>query len=299
MPPASDLLHLLRDMRHRLDDDLSLGRIASRAGWSAFHLHRAFHRGVGETPKRYTLRLRLESSATRLLTSADRILDIALAHGFSSHEVFTRAFRRHYGITPARYRASALDGVPPEHRSRHATLVAASGPCLHLFHYPMQLSPRSRTMPTLSMMRKDIPAQPIVFVRLRPARHELSAAIGEGLGLAFPYAMRTGIAIAGRPFARYLSTGPGLYTVDVGMPIAAAAPGEDRVESGTLHGGAVAVAMHAGSYEQLGETYAALERWIEEHGYRTAGPPWESYITDPADHPDPADWRTEVYWPLV
>ncbi len=21
-------------------------------------------------------------------------------------------------------------------------------------------------------------------------------------------------------------------------------------------------------------------------------------VTDPAQHPDPADWRTEVYWPL-
>ena len=154
-------------------------------------------------------------------------------------------------------------------------------------------------MPTLSMIRKEIPAQPILFVRLRPARNELAAAIGEGLGLAFPSAMRSGAAIAGRPFARYLSTGPGLFSIEVGMPIAAATPGEDRVESGSLHGGPVAVAVHAGTYEQLGETYAALERWIEENGYRTAAAPWESYMTDPADHPDPADWRTEVYWPLA
>ena len=44
--------------------------------------------------------------------------------------------------------------------------------------------------------------------------------------------------------------------------------------------------------------FPALERWIEANGYRTGGAPWESYITDPADLPDPADWRTEVYWPL-
>jgi effector-binding domain-containing protein len=56
--------------------------------------------------------------------------------------------------------------------------------------------------------------------------------------------------------------------------------------------------MHGGPYDQLSETYAALERWIEANGYRVSGAPWESYITDPADHPDPADWRTEVFWPL-
>ncbi len=39
-----------------------------------------------------------------------------------------------------------------------------------------------------------------------------------------------------------------------------------------------------------------------EPGVLPAGPaaaPWESYVTDPAQHPDPADWRTEVYWPLA
>jgi AraC family transcriptional regulator len=82
------------------------------------------------------------------------------------------------------------------------------------------------------------------------------------------------------------------------VPVAAAAPGEGEVEAGTLPGGPVAVAVHGGPYDQLNETYAALERWIETHGYRVNGAPWEAYITDPADLPDPADWRTEVCWPL-
>jgi AraC family transcriptional regulator len=56
--------------------------------------------------------------------------------------------------------------------------------------------------------------------------------------------------------------------------------------------------MHGGPYDTLTETYAALERWIEANSARAGGAPWESYITDPADLPDPAEWRTEVYWPL-
>ena len=153
-------------------------------------------------------------------------------------------------------------------------------------------------MPTLSIERRDLAPQHMVFVRLRPARHEIASAIGEGLGKAFPYSQRTGLAIAGRPFTRYLSTGPGLYSIEVGMPVATTSSGEGQVEAGTLPGGPVAVAMHAGPYDQLSETYAALERWIEANDFRVAGAPWESYITDPADLPDPADWRTEVYWPI-
>ena len=46
------------------------------------------------------------------------------------------------------------------------------------------------------------------------------------------------------------------------------------------------------------DTYAAMHRWAEQNGFELGGAPWESYITDPAEHPDPANWRTEIYWPL-
>ena len=37
-----------------------------------------------------------------------------------------------------------------------------------------------------------------------------------------------------------------------------------------------------------------IERWIEANGYRTNGAPWEWYVTDPGQHPNPADWRTDA-----
>jgi AraC family transcriptional regulator len=30
-----------------------------------------------------------------------------------------------------------------------------------------------------------------------------------------------------------------------------------------------------------------------------AGAPWETYLTDPAEVPDPAEWRTEVVYPAT
>jgi AraC family transcriptional regulator len=296
MPSTRDLLQIVREIRDRRAA-ATLGQLAARAGWSPFHLHRAFRAMVCETPKQYALRLQLQRAAARLVSSDDSVLDVAIAVGFNSHEVFTRAFRRHFGVTPASYRASALNGASAETRTRHVALVHTSGPCFGLFHVPTSTH-RRISMPTQSIERREIAPQHILFVPLRAARHELSSAIGEGLGKAFPYSQRVGVAIAGRPFTRYLSTGPGLFRIEVGMPVATAASGESHVEAGTLPGGPVAVAMHAGPYDTLTETYAALERWIEANGYRIGGAPWESYITDPADHADPADWRTEVYWPL-
>jgi len=297
MPSNRDLLDVVREIRHRSPDGATLDGLAARAGWSPFHLHRAFRAMVRETPKQYALRLQLQQAATRLVSSAESVLDVALGSGFNSHEVFTRAFRRYFGMTPVAYRARALAGASADIRARHVALVHTSGPCFGLYHVPAS-SPRRSSMPTLSIERREIAAQNILFVRLRAGRHEISNAIGEGLGKAFPYSQRLGLAIAGRPFTRYLSTGPGLFSLEVGMPVATPPQGEGVVEAGTLPAGPVAVAMHGGPYDQLSETYAALERWIEANGYRVGGAPWESYITDPADHPDPADWRTEVYWPL-
>jgi AraC family transcriptional regulator len=297
MPSPRDLLQIVREIRNRHTANPTLDQLSARAGLSPFYLHREFRAMVSETPKQYALRLQLQQAAARLASSDDSILDVALAVGFNSHEVFTRAFRRHFGVTPGRYRAAALTGASAETRHRHLALVQTSGPCVGLFHVRTS-SPRRFSMPTLSIERRDIPSQPFMFVRMRVGRSELSTAIGEGLGKAFPYAMRIGLAIAGRPLTRYLSTGPGLYEIEVGVPVSPAGPGEGDVQAGSLPGGPVAVAVHAGPYDQLTETYAALERWIEANGFRIGSAPWESYITDPADHPDPADWRTEVYWPL-
>ena len=154
-------------------------------------------------------------------------------------------------------------------------------------------------MPTISVTRRQFAGQPILLIRRRLARSELRAMLGECFGTLFGHGHKAGLPIAGWPVARYLSVGPGLWTVEAAMPLAAAASGEGEMEPGALPAGTVAVGIHAGAYEQLPETYAAIEKWMADNGVRAGGAPWESYVTDPGQHPDPADWKTEVYWPLT
>jgi AraC family transcriptional regulator len=289
---------VLRDVRGRLDDDVSLAQLAARVGWSRFHFHRVFRAVTGETPKQYTLRIRLERAAARMLTHAEPIVTVAAAAGFASHEVFTRAFRRHFNCTPAQYRARCSQRLTPATRRRHADVIATAGPCVGLFYLPT-VRRRRLSMAMLSIERRELTAQPILVVRLRTARHELAQAIGEGVGKVYTFAQQDGIALAGHPFTRYLSAGPGLLTIEVGFHVSAPAAGGGEVEAAQLPGGSAVVAVHAGPYEQLSETYAAAERWMEANGCRPAGAPWEWYVSDPAEHPDPADWRTHVFWPIV
>jgi AraC family transcriptional regulator len=301
MPSERDLLQLLRRIRRGLDANVSLEALAARAGWSPFHLHRAFTRMVGETPKQYTLRLRLEGAAARLLASDESIVDVALASGFKSHEVFTRAFRRHFGQTPAAYRSTALAGASPEVRARHRAITDATGPCVGLFHLSVDHphSIRRPSMPMLSIERRELAARPALVIRRTIARADLQATLADCFGRVFGHCQKVGIPLDGRPFTRYLSTGPGLWTIEAGKPLATAVNGDGEIEAVMLPAGPVAFAVHGGLYDQLVETYEAMDRWMEANGVRPGGAPWESYITDPAEHPDPADWRTEVYWPIA
>jgi AraC family transcriptional regulator len=277
----------------------SLAALARRAGWSRFHFHRVFREHLRETPRQHTERVRLTHAAGQLLLTARSVLTIALEAGYASHEVFTRAFRRCFGCAPEQYRRTALAEASQDLRRRHVTWSLAAGRCIRLYHCASRPPSRSPVMPTPSITRQERTEQPILLIERRIARSELAAMLAECFGTLFNHGMRSGLPIAGAPLARFVDTSPGLWTVQAAMPLAAPAAAAGEMQPGALPGGPVAVAVHAGPYETLSDTYAAMERWIEAQGLKVAGRPWESYITDPAQHPDPQDWRTEVCWPLM
>jgi AraC family transcriptional regulator len=84
----------------------SLRALAQQAEMSPFQLCRAFSQVCGETMTSYRLRLRLLASLERLRAGA-ALVEIALAHGFSSHSHYSAAFRLAFGITPTSWRKGA------------------------------------------------------------------------------------------------------------------------------------------------------------------------------------------------
>lgn len=89
--------------RH-IDQDLSLERLADEACLSPFHFHRIFSALTGESVHAMTTRMRMERAlALTRRASRPQWKAIAPAVGYRSQDVFTRAFKRHYGCTPGAF----------------------------------------------------------------------------------------------------------------------------------------------------------------------------------------------------
>jgi len=83
---------------------LSGEELAARMGFSRFHFDRVIRSVAGEPPAALRRRILLERAAFRMLTTADALIEIAVAAGYGSHEAFTRAFARAFGVSPAEWR---------------------------------------------------------------------------------------------------------------------------------------------------------------------------------------------------
>ena len=89
-----------------LSDRITLKDLAAVADYSPWHSSRIFKDLTGKNPFDYIRSLRLSRAAEILKEGETKIIDVALDFEFDSHEGFTRAFSRQFGMTPKDYRKS-------------------------------------------------------------------------------------------------------------------------------------------------------------------------------------------------
>src|SRR5262249_47819355 len=100
---------------------------------------RVFRGMLGETPLEMHRRLRLERAASQLLESEAAVTRIAFDAGYETHEAFTRAFHRAYGVSPTSLRQRALDAHRDRTRPPPTELPAPSG--AHYRGVPQKMLP--------------------------------------------------------------------------------------------------------------------------------------------------------------
>ena len=110
-----------------LDDHRDTGdELAATMHFSRFHFDRLISSVAGEPPRAFRRRILLERAAYRMITTRAPLLDVAVEAGYGTHEAFTRAFAKAYGLQPSVWRQNP----------GHIQIAAPSG--VH-FHPPAGL----------------------------------------------------------------------------------------------------------------------------------------------------------------
>ncbi len=87
-----------------IDENLQLTDLSSISGITNFHFSRIFKAVVGISPKQYILGRKLTRAADQLKTTENSVLETSLCFGFEYPEVFSRAFKKQFGISPLQYK---------------------------------------------------------------------------------------------------------------------------------------------------------------------------------------------------
>ena len=89
----------------------TIAELAREAGLSRSVLAERFRHYLGEPPMSYLTRWRLQLGAHMLKSSSRSVGEIASEVGYESEAAFNRAFKREYGLPPARFRTESRAGV--------------------------------------------------------------------------------------------------------------------------------------------------------------------------------------------
>jgi DNA-binding transcriptional MerR regulator len=93
----------------------------------------------------------------------------------------------------------------------------------------------------------------------------------------------------------------GPETAEAFVPVAGSlvVPARERhVTLGEIPTALVAVLVHVGDYDAIGDTYRTLGAWVAQHAEHAGERVREWYVVGPPEADDPAQFRTEISWPI-
>lgn len=91
-------------IEENMTGELTAESIAKRVCLSPFYFQKGFAMLCGFTAGEYIKRRRLTLAGIELISTKEKVIDIALKYGYDSPDSFTKAFTRFHGITPTAVR---------------------------------------------------------------------------------------------------------------------------------------------------------------------------------------------------
>jgi effector-binding domain-containing protein len=130
---------------------------------------------------------------------------------------------------------------------------------------------------------------------------EIGAALGQAYGTIGSFLAQNHLEMAGAPLSISESYDEDGYRFTAGIPLAANPDLELAEDSPVtvreMPAAKAAFLVHKGPYQNLHASYEALVAYVAAHGYKTSGPSWEEYVSDPGTVPE-EELITHIYMPV-
>ena len=98
------IYEIVKYIEEHITEVISLNEIAKMANYSPYYCSASFRNHVGSSIKNYIRKRRLQLASEDIKSTSMKTIDIAFKYCYSSQEAFSRAFVKHFGITPYEYR---------------------------------------------------------------------------------------------------------------------------------------------------------------------------------------------------
>jgi AraC family transcriptional regulator len=263
-------------INEHLSEPVTLNDLADVAHISRFHFHRLFKAVMSESPGEYVRRLRLEKAVFKLQTTKQTVLEIAEQAGYQTPYALSKAFKKHFGMSPSDFRKR------PSY-----------------FSTPLELATLILATPEIM----EIPENQYITLRVVNPLGDIAAFIQTWLKL-IEYVDADGIP-GGEIEYIFLYrdipsiTSPNLYRAYACLTANPAIKPKGEFGKQTIEGGLYAVFTFKGAYQNLESLYNYIyRRWIHDSGYELRDVAcFEKFLNCPS-MVKPDDLLTEVYIPV-
>ena len=270
------ILKVLLYIQQNLYEDLSLKELSSIACFSPYHFHRVFKGMIGETLAEHIRRLKIEAAAHQLVNTDEKITSIAFKTGYETMESFTKAFKKHFKMTPSNYRKTTK-----EYRTSLPSFSFNKGV-------------------KMDVNVKKIKSRTVAFVRHIGPYNQCGSAWEKLCSWAGP----KGLLNAQTQFVGLCYDDPEITEAnkiryDACITINKDIKAEGEIGTQEIQEGNYAVTIHKGPFENLKNTYAQLcGNWAPNSGKEIKNAPSiEVYLNDPEKTP-PEELLVEIQMPI-
>ena len=104
-------------MRNNLQESLLIEKIAWQAGFSESHFRKLFRKFYGISPGSFLQYIRISQAKELMVYSSRSQTEIAELCGYETVHSFSKAFKKHEGISPRQYRNYGIAEIETQQAS--------------------------------------------------------------------------------------------------------------------------------------------------------------------------------------